>query len=1097
MTADSKTPDTPQQSPPRRIIRRLLLVLVVALLVCGGVQGFRFFRFSDPQSQIEIAPETTVLTEPLTPSGDVDFLAAMSEQLSEGVTTENNALVLIMEATGPESLSEEIRKEYLTLLGTPSPTAHSNYLTADSEFAGELARITGMEIEEVREKFADDRQEARSVPWTRNSFPSVASLINVNEGPLDLMVDASLRPRYFSPLVTVGDDRRLIAVVLPANELLHQAIAQLTARSMLRLGGGDAEGSWEDLLACHRLARLTGESSSVIGALVTISLESMSIPSNQAFLASEHLTAEQARQCLQDLESLPDLPVMADIVDKWERIIFIDSVVNVMRGGTDSMEALTGSGPIPSMKEGQSRTLLNASIDWNTVLKVGNERFDGIVAAMRIDAPDAREAELDRLADETNLPSADTTVNSLIFKSFLGNRQAASRELAEMLLDILAPRRRRYGGLRTLVTRKADWFASASLSQSITGNRASSRNRSTRSPPTRSMNCRSTHSTRSRSFTNARATGASACTVWVSTGAMTAGRLSTASRRGTTSSSRSTRNERPPNRQILGNRQKMSERSGNSEAPPNRAVRVVLWLLGGCGVALLICCGGCGFRFWTLADPDEQITVSPETTVFTAPLKPSGDVDLIAAMNGRLSEGITTENNAVVLLVQAIGPSEIPQENRATYFAELGIPELPEQGNYLVGEYAYAKELADKSGQAMGDVQQAFSENREEASTRLWTRDEFPDVAAMLERNSEALDLVVQASQRPRYYSPLIADEEYPMLIGVLLPIEQQQREAVRQLTARAMLRLSEGDAEGAWEDLLTCHRLARRLAESWSIIAGLVSIAIESMTAASDETYLESDVVTAEQARRCLQDLQNLPPLPVMADVVDRGERLMFVDSVTIVMRGGTDALAGLIGTDLPADESPSTGHSLLNAAVDWDIVLAVGHEHYDEIVAAMRIEDYEDRAAELQRISDDFHPGSGAAAVQPLIMKSLSGDRDGASREFGELLLALLAPAVPQARLAETRGTARYRLVLIGFALTVHQREHGEFPETLDALVPDPLDDLPLDPHTGQPFIYQRTDDGGFRLYSVGENLQDDGGASFDDDPRGDDIIIVVQPE
>ena len=269
-----------------------------------------------------------------------------------------------------------------------------------------------------------------------------------------------------------------------------------------------------------------------------------------------------------------------------------------------------------------------------------------------------------------------------------------------------------------------------------------------------------------------------------------------------------------------------SHRSDQPRRSP--AARIILSLLGVGALALLVCCGGCGFRFWSLSDPDHQITISPETTVFTEPLKPNGDVDFIAAVDDRLSEGVTPENNAVVLLVEAFGPGEIRAENRSEFFAKLGVPALPEVGDYLIGEYAYAKELADSSGQHVGDVSEAFFENRAEASSRPWTRDEFPEVAAMLERNSEALDLVVQASRRPRYYSPLIADEEFPMLIGVLLPIEQQQREGVRQLTARAMLKLEEGDAEGAWEDLLACHRLARRLSESWSLIGGLVAIAID-----------------------------------------------------------------------------------------------------------------------------------------------------------------------------------------------------------------------------------------------------------------------------
>ena len=50
-----------------------------------------------------------------------------------------------------------------------------------------------------------------------------------------------------------------------------------------------------------------------------------------------------------------------------------------------------------------------------------------------------------------------------------------------------------------------------------------------------------------------------------------------------------------------------------------------------------------------------KITVSRETTFLTGPLRPDGHVDYLAATNAYCSKGVTPENNAVVLLVQAFG----------------------------------------------------------------------------------------------------------------------------------------------------------------------------------------------------------------------------------------------------------------------------------------------------------------------------------------------------------------------------------------------------------------------------------------------------------
>lgn len=67
---------------------------------------------------------------------------------------------------------------------------------------------------------------------------------------------------------------------------------------------------------------------------------------------------------------------------------------------------------------------------------------------------------------------------------------------------------------------------------------------------------------------------------------------------------------------------------------------------------------------------------------------------------------------------------------------------------------------------------------------------------------------------------------------------------------------------------------------------------------------------------------------------------------------------------------------------------------------------------------------------------------------------------------------------LNLTAIAIEQHWRRHGKLPETLDQLVPAFLKSVPLDPMDGAPLRYRLNPGGGFRLYSVGTNLVDDGG-------------------
>jgi len=66
----------------------------------------------------------------------------------------------------------------------------------------------------------------------------------------------------------------------------------------------------------------------------------------------------------------------------------------------------------------------------------------------------------------------------------------------------------------------------------------------------------------------------------------------------------------------------------------------------------------------------------------------------------------------------------------------------------------------------------------------------------------------------------------------------------------------------------------------------------------------------------------------------------------------------------------------------------------------------------------------------------------------------------------------------VVTALALKRYQVKHGNYPSDLNALVPEFVPAVALDPADGQPLRYRRNSDGTFLLYSVGENGADNGG-------------------
>ncbi len=71
-----------------------------------------------------------------------------------------------------------------------------------------------------------------------------------------------------------------------------------------------------------------------------------------------------------------------------------------------------------------------------------------------------------------------------------------------------------------------------------------------------------------------------------------------------------------------------------------------------------------------------------------------------------------------------------------------------------------------------------------------------------------------------------------------------------------------------------------------------------------------------------------------------------------------------------------------------------------------------------------------------------------------------------------------------------------HGEYPETLEALVPQFAEQLPHDIIGGQPLKYHRTADGQFLLYSIGWNEKDDGGVPGKTTVDGDWVWQLPSP-
>lgn len=105
------------------------------------------------------------------------------------------------------------------------------------------------------------------------------------------------------------------------------------------------------------------------------------------------------------------------------------------------------------------------------------------------------------------------------------------------------------------------------------------------------------------------------------------------------------------------------------------------------------------------------------------------------------------------------------------------------------------------------------------------------------------------------------------------------------------------------------------------------------------------------------------------------------------------------------------------------------------------------------------------------------------------GLILLEALAPALERCLWGFDRVEIERRATRTLIALERHRIARGRYPETLDALVPEFLAELPIDPWDGRPLKYRPADPAkdphgrSFILYSVGIDGVDDGGKVLPD--------------
>ncbi len=373
---------------------KVLGVLVLAVMACTTA--------ADPtkahKPRFTVGKDTTYVTGPLTKTGHIDYVTALNERLSQGVTPASNANVLLWKTFGPRPEGARLSAEFYKWLGIEEPPQRGDHILRLFEYLTERLKV---DPQERANELVEQAYEVGGWPWSGIQSPHLAGWLRANEKPLAWVAEAVKRSHYYNPLVPLrkpdGSPGNLIGTLLTSMQRCRELAWILPTRAMLHLGEGRYDAAWQDLLTTHRLGRQVGRGGTLIEGLVGIAIDHIASHIDLVYLDRAKLSAQQVRNCLRDLQQLPSLPVTADGISLTERFMMLDIILTLDREGAQVLgqigaRGIEGIGP-------KERQLL-ADINWDPALRSVNRMFDRLGAAMSARERTSREKQLGQIEEE-------------------------------------------------------------------------------------------------------------------------------------------------------------------------------------------------------------------------------------------------------------------------------------------------------------------------------------------------------------------------------------------------------------------------------------------------------------------------------------------------------------------------------------------------------------------------------------------------------------------------------------------------------------------------------------------------------------------------
>ncbi len=281
------------------------------------------------------APEVTTSINDLI---DPDILAAATDDdgwvnyydvyvatMTDGLTAENNGARQLVMAFGPDDwVDEDAQADWLDAMGLTVAEFPAARLQPFDEYWEGVAGMAFVNEDRFQLDSYDVENTLTSGPWTADDWPEAAMWVSLNEGPLDLVVEATEQERLVLSAFSnrEDEDRQLLDMLVPALARCRQASQALATRAMGSLGEGDVEEAIADVQAIHRLATKM-EGGYLLHRLVSAAVERIALRADLAMLRSDLLTEGQLEELVAQLSESHGGGGMIYAM-AWEQAVWLD-----------------------------------------------------------------------------------------------------------------------------------------------------------------------------------------------------------------------------------------------------------------------------------------------------------------------------------------------------------------------------------------------------------------------------------------------------------------------------------------------------------------------------------------------------------------------------------------------------------------------------------------------------------------------------------------------------------------------------------------------------------------------------------------------------